>query len=298
MPENAGPIGLAPEAPASYVDALRQWDDGAKSGRHWSELAFRSHGVRVKVMTSEAALVDRIRDSLPPGSAICDLDVADRIFALRVESGRFRVTSGATEIASVTDADEAVASLASVLDFGIATASQSDIFIHAGVVGWDGRAIVMPGTSGSGKTTLVLALVEAGATYYSDEFAVIDDEGLVHAYARPPGVRDDATSTAWRRRHLIDAVTSEPPPLPMGVVALTRYRLGRSWKSTPGTAAEGIVGLIRNSVGIRAEPERTMAILTKAVVGAEVVMGSRGDADRTAVSLLELAGAGQEGTPI
>ncbi len=31
----------------------------------------------------------------------------------------------------------------------------------------------------TGKTTLVKAMVEAGATYYSDEFAVLDKEGLV-----------------------------------------------------------------------------------------------------------------------
>ncbi len=36
----------------------------------------------------------------------------------------------------------------------------------------------------SGKTTLVRALVDAGAVYYSDEFAALDETGRVIPYAR------------------------------------------------------------------------------------------------------------------
>src|SRR4051794_20574153 len=49
---------------------------------------------------------------------------------------------------------------------------------------------VIPRVSHSGKTTLVAALVRAGATYYSDEYAVFDAQGSVHPYARPLGIRD------------------------------------------------------------------------------------------------------------
>ncbi len=50
------------------------------------------------------------------------------------------------------------------------------LFVHAGAVavGWQRQAILIPGRSFAGKTTLVKALVEAGAVYYSDEFAVLD----------------------------------------------------------------------------------------------------------------------------
>ena len=60
--------------------------------------------------------------------------------------------------------------------------TQDCLFIHTGVVGWQGRAIVIPGRSMTGKTTPVKVLVEAGATYYSDEFAVLDKQGQVHPY--------------------------------------------------------------------------------------------------------------------
>ena len=49
-----------------------------------------------------------------------------------------------------------------------------------------------------GKSTLVTALLRAGATYYSDEYAVIDGRGQVYPYARRLSLR--ATSSEPRRR--------------------------------------------------------------------------------------------------
>ncbi len=71
--------------------------------------------------------------------------------------------------------------------------------MHAGVVGWRGRAILIPGRSGTGKTSLVAALVEQGAVYYSDDYAPIDADGRVRSYARAPSVRRPASSTRSRR---------------------------------------------------------------------------------------------------
>ena len=48
----------------------------------------------------------------------------------------------------------------------LAAARARDVlFVHAGVVAWNGQAIVMPGSSLAGKTTLVQACLKAGATY-------------------------------------------------------------------------------------------------------------------------------------
>jgi len=72
----------------------------------------------------------------------------------------------------------------------IALHAPDRIFVHAGVVAHRGRASCCRGLSFAGKTTLVAALVRAGATYYSDEFAPLDADGLVHPYARPLSLRD------------------------------------------------------------------------------------------------------------
>ena len=65
----------------------------------------------------------------------------------------------------------------------IAQASRRRFFVHAGVVGWKGQAIVVPGRSYSGKSTLVKEFLNYGATYYS-EFAVFDRRGYVYLFAK------------------------------------------------------------------------------------------------------------------
>ena len=68
------------------------------------------------------------------------------------------------------------------------------VFLHAGVIGWRDRAFVFPGPSFAGKSTLIAELVRAGATYYSDEYAVVDEDGRVHPYARALQMRQSGGS--------------------------------------------------------------------------------------------------------
>jgi len=72
----------------------------------------------------------------------------------------------------------------------IALWARRRVFVHAGVVAWQGRAVLIPGRTLSGKSWLVRALVRAGAEYYSDEFAVLDARGRVHPYPLPPREAD------------------------------------------------------------------------------------------------------------
>ena len=88
-------------------------------------------------------------------------------------------------------------SLESDMQRFVAEMAHRRVFVHAGVVGWQGKAIIIPGRTFTGKTTMVAELVRAGATYYSDEYAVFDLQGRVHPYARPLGMRE--TGQAGRR---------------------------------------------------------------------------------------------------
>jgi hypothetical protein len=56
-----------------------------------------------------------------------------------------------------------------------AAARTDDLLVlHGAAVSIDGRGIVIPGEAGSGKTTLAAALTAAGASYLTDEWAMID----------------------------------------------------------------------------------------------------------------------------
>jgi hypothetical protein len=101
----------------------------------------------------------------------------------------YTISAGKKTLAVTDNLPEAVAVFQSHLHEAVARRAREWIFVHAGVVGWQGKAILVPGRSRSGKSTLVMALVDAGATYYSDEYAVLDKEGRVHPFTRVPQLR-------------------------------------------------------------------------------------------------------------
>ena len=124
--------------------------------------------------------------------------IVQRLYSLVVAQGGDRagmrrlhvLYADSMRVARGTALDQVLASLETDLHRYTAEATSAMTFLHAGVVGWQGRAIVVPGRSFSGKTTLVREMIRLGATYYSDEFAVVDNSGLVHPFARPLGIQD------------------------------------------------------------------------------------------------------------
>ena len=52
------------------------------------------------------------------------------------------------------------------------------VSVHAGVVSFGNGCVLLPAAAGSGKTTLTAALIHFGATYFSDEIALLDEATL------------------------------------------------------------------------------------------------------------------------
>ena len=63
--------------------------------------------------------------------------------------------------------------LESLLTHFAAQLSTTCAVFHAGVIAWDGRALLLPGERGSGKSTTTLWLASRGATYLSDDHAFV-----------------------------------------------------------------------------------------------------------------------------
>lgn len=79
------------------------------------------------------------------------------------------------------------------LNWSMATRSLDYLILHAGVVERDGRAVVIPGGSGQGKSTLTASLAAAGWRYLTDEFGIVDLDGLdVHPYPRPVSLKNES----------------------------------------------------------------------------------------------------------
>jgi hypothetical protein len=183
-------------------------------------------------------------------------------------------------IARSLDAGVLVASLRSDLERAVAERARTRVFVHAGVVGWQGGAILIPGPAGSGKTCLVQALVGGGATYYSDEYAVLDHRGLVHPFARPLAPRGaGGRSTA-------DAPIAGQTALPVRQVVYTRFTAGSEWRPRSLTPAATLMALLRNTVAVRSDPDRALRVLRAAVATVSGQESARGDAAAAARALL------------
>src|SRR5260370_20083684 len=164
-------------------------------------IGVRGFGVHTGVRVNAAGILPRISPLLPPGWKSSHRAIVQRLYSLVVAGDSQRtglrrmhmLYADSERIARDTELDQVLATLETDLHRYIAEASPDMTFLHAGVVGWQGRAILLPGRSLSGKTSLVREMLRLGATYYSDEFAVVDDFGNIHPLPRPLGIREDST---------------------------------------------------------------------------------------------------------
>ena len=266
------------------VDALG-WLAGA---------CFDAYGLRVGVRTNAPALLERLEAHLPPGRRACRSSVVDQIFSLWVDPRRdgpprpSRVYAGRRRRARTADLGHAFAVLESEIRQSVAAGAERRTFVHAGVVGWGGRAIVLPGRSRSGKTTLVAELVKAGAQYLSDEFAVLDRRGRVHPFAKPLSIRGpggcDLHARARRAEDLGGTCATEP--LPVGLVVLAEHRPGAVWRPERLTPGLAVLEMLAHTVPARLRPEASLQALEHAVARATILKGERGEARDLAALLL------------
>jgi hypothetical protein len=174
--------------------------------------------------------------------------------------------------------DDLFETLESDLRLFVAELAKHRVFVHAGVVGWKGQAIVIPGRSYSGKSTLVAELVRAGATYYSDEYAVLDPRGRVHPFYKPLELREEGE---FRQTKITAAELgghSGTKPLPVGLVLMTQFKSGAQWRPRKLSAGKGVLEMLFNTVSARRSPEKAMATLQCVTANADVLKGVRGSA--------------------
>jgi hypothetical protein len=155
-------------------------------------------------------------------------------------------------------------------------------------VEWEGTAILIPGSSFSGKTTLVKYLVQAGARYYSDEYAVLDGRGWVHPYPRSLRVRshDSASSEKIPIEELGGETGSKP--LPVNLIVTTTFKGGATWRPRKLSAGKGVLELLSHTVNARRRPDLALTTLPKVAANATILKGVRGEADRTAAAILKI----------
>lgn len=257
-------------------------------------VTFTAYGVKAGVRVSDGGALAAVAGRLPPGWKRSASPSVERLYSLiaggETKERRVRrfhlLYAGARLVARTLDGEVILERFESDLQLYVAERAPRRVFVHAGVVGWRGRAVVIPGRSMSGKTTLVAELVRAGADYYSDEYAVIDREGRVHPYPRPLAVREGGGLRQTRRTVGEFGGRAGEGPLPLGLVVVSRYERGAGWQPRRLTSGECVLELLSNTVPARRIPARALGALTKAAAGATSLAGPRGEAAGVAEAIL------------
>lgn len=242
----------------------------------------RALGVPLAIACPES-LLPLVADRLSPWHPRIDLRAAADVDA-QID---FRILDSSP----AASADDLLAGLQHWMDREITRRAADVTPVHAGVVAWRERALLLAAPSGAGKTTLVRALVAQGARYYSDELAFIDAGGCVHPYPRRMMVRDDdGVSRAL-------ASPAEPealPPVPVGLILGLTFDPDAAAGDAPLhlqrlAASESLLWLLANTPRALTSMRDLPAGLLRAAAMAESWRGTRGGAREAAAAILRFA---------
>ena len=258
--------------------------------------SIEGYGVIIGVRASDPRVIGRLRQAVPYGVRQSRRRRVDYLYSVVVGSTdrnerprRFHIAySDLKRLTRTTDFDKVVEALEHDMPLEIGARTRQWVFVHAGVVGLGGRALLLPGRSFAGKSTLVEGLVRAGATYYSDEFAVLDREGRVHPFARPLSRR--AAGEFKGQPVPVAELGGEvgTTPLPVAALVLTHFRAGARTRWRRLSPGQGVLGMMENAVAARTRPEVVLPVVTRVAQQATVLKGVRGEAEGVVPRLVKL----------
>jgi hypothetical protein len=254
---------------------------------------FESYGTRVLVRSNDedvlndvieiarSALLGNIKPCRQgPYPLIFDLIGSRELFDF-VRNGEL-LTKGTSDFGSFRH-------LNALIRVSVGEYSEDLTFIHAGAVGWRGKGILLPGLSFSGKSTLVYELVKLGAQYYSDDFGILDDAGLLHSFPRDISMR---TREKYYEIYEVDPSaiggTKSSEPIPIGLVFLTKHQARSRWAPIMLSRGKGLFEVLPFILSIRQKPDLALQVLNSAATNAIFLTSLRGDAKVAARRLLEL----------
>ena len=205
--------------------------------KHFEQVEFDAFGVKIGIICNDPLLLKKIKKVLPlviPDNLLFVLNQKpEHTFKLERINGSAKVAvfKNNEKLFNYTNDESLIEYISSQIRITVAEFAESKVFIHAGAVGWKDSAIIIPGTSFSGKTTLVSELIKAGAVYYSDEYAVLDEDGNLHPYPKMlsmRGIIDDFQQVETAPEVFGARIGSKPIPVKM--ILITQYKKKGVWK--------------------------------------------------------------------
>ncbi len=204
-------------------------------------------------------------------------------------AGEFRLLAGGDVVAVADEPLGLVRSLIQVLDETVVQRLTWLHAVHAGAVAWRGRVLLFPGATHAGKSALVTEFLRRGATYFSDEYALIDAEGCVHPYPRPLLVRDGGSEQQPVLAGELQAPVGDAPGRVGWIFALA-YEPNSAWSARAMSQGEAMMALLGNTPHALADSPEMVGIFQRAVAEAQCFAGTRGEAADAVDEILQMIG--------
>jgi hypothetical protein len=254
-----------------------------------SALALRCYGVTITFRSNSEQLLAAIdSDFIPAASPTYDTFDADLEYFLEANqrTGNYQASIGSSRLIGTSDQHSLIEAVKDHVHHTLAATAAQNLFLHAGAVAWHGKALLFPGRSHSGKSTLVRSLISAGAVYLSDEFAVLDENGFVHPFARPISLRTPAGRVRCRPSDIGGLVARHA--LPVGAIVFTRFSPRETFRPECLTAGRAVLEVLKHLVAIRAYPQRAIQMARAVTSRSLVIRSPRGDASSAAAEILNI----------
>ena len=253
---------------------------------------YAAFGVSWEVQADDVSAYHLLLDRLPPGASPTSSKVTARTYAFRtlpskISDGEvsYLLTADGRPLVRSSEPTDIAEAFEGDLNWLVAERSPRKVFLHAGVVGWRDRAILIPGGPRSGKSTLVRALVGCGATYFSDEYAVLEGNMVQPFPARLPDWSTPGTSLSYWLDEFANA--RSPKPVPVGLVLFAPHQPGAVFKPRLLSRGKSLLGMFKYAVAAQRQPERVLRSLETITRRCNALEGPRGDAQAAATYLLE-----------
>jgi hypothetical protein len=262
---------------------------------HFNAFGVCAFGCNIRVETADLqaqAFLERyVFPSLPRTESVGDQpDITVRVDRV---AEQIQLSVDDAIVASAAHAVELAPALIRALDEAVIKRLTKLRALHAGAVLLGGRALLLPGVSHAGKSSLVAELLRRGATYFSDEYALIDSEGRVHPYPRPLLLRNGRPEQVPVLAEEFNAAVGNVPA-PVGWILSLEYQPSGTWNVHRVHQSEGVLTLLRNTPHALAEWPDMVGTFQRAIAGATCYVGSRAEAVEAASEILRLVGSPAE----
>jgi hypothetical protein len=255
-------------------------------------IAFEAFGVKIGVRINRKEHFYKIFRHFPPVWKKLNNNRVEHLFSLVIAADRnkeSRLFQNHKGFDPSKDPDWVISGLEPMFRVVIGEFATRRVFVHAGVIGWKGEAIIFPGRSGKGKSTLIKELIKKGAIYYSDEFAVINNTGLIFPYPKPVSIRESWTENGVQVDYPCEALSAKQgmKPLQLGKIYFLEFKNGGKTVLKKLSLGLAMLEILNHTVSTRNNPKKTLEYLQISLKNAEIYSGTRGEANNFADFLLK-----------